>query len=423
MLAALATMVETRGLVGALLRRRLEALWMNAGNRAIDRLLRSVFGDHRVLVTQLDGTLEQTRMEVEDVAGIGLAPGRTAKQQRELAVGLGLFGEIVVDQQSVLAFVVHEVFGHRRTRVRGDVLKRRRVRGSRRYHDRVIERAVLGELVDHADHGRLLQADRDVNADHAGALLIENRVDGNRCLSGLAVADDQLALAAADRDHRVNRLDPGLERLVHGLTAGDTRRLVLERTAMRSFDHPLAVQRPAERIDHAADERLAARNTQELAGPADLVPFLDVEIVAEDDDTHRALFEVEHLAELAVGELELLTRHGVGQAIDTRNPITDLEHAADFAEVYRALIVSDLLGQNRRDLVHVEFHLDVSTLPGCLRNFGLIIDRGQTLDVLGGAVEQAARHDVEFARNTPIQLSITGLEDQPANDLGVHPLE
>jgi hypothetical protein len=37
-----------------------------------------------------------------------------------------------------------------------------------------------------------------------------------RGLAGLAVADDQLALAAADRDHRVDRLDAGLQRLVTG---------------------------------------------------------------------------------------------------------------------------------------------------------------------------------------------------------------
>ena len=61
--------------------------------------------------------------------------------------------------------------------------------------------------------GRLLLADRDVDALNAGGLLVDDRVDRHRGLAGLAVADDQLALAAADRDHRVDRLVAGLHRL------------------------------------------------------------------------------------------------------------------------------------------------------------------------------------------------------------------
>ena len=57
------------------------------------------------------------------------------------------------------------------------------------------------------------------------ALLVDDRVDRDGGLAGLAVADDQLALAAADRDHRVDGLDAGLERLVDGLALDDARRL------------------------------------------------------------------------------------------------------------------------------------------------------------------------------------------------------
>ena len=72
----------------------------------------------------------------------------------------------------------------------------------------------------------LLLADRDVDAVErpivrvAGrfgrpveARLADDRVDADGGLAGRAVADDQLALAAADRDHRVDRHDAGLHRL------------------------------------------------------------------------------------------------------------------------------------------------------------------------------------------------------------------
>src|SRR3546814_4607511 len=64
---------------------------------------------------------------------------------------------------------------------------------------------------------RLLLADRDVEAEHVLPLLIQDRIDRDRGLADAAVADDQLALTATDRDHRVDRLHAGLHRLVHAL--------------------------------------------------------------------------------------------------------------------------------------------------------------------------------------------------------------
>ena len=64
--------------------------------------------------------------------------------------------------------------------------------------------------------GRLL-ADRRRRCRKVLALLVDDRVDRHGGLAGLAVADDQLALAAADRHHRVDRLEAGLHRLRHRL--------------------------------------------------------------------------------------------------------------------------------------------------------------------------------------------------------------
>jgi hypothetical protein len=61
-------------------------------------------------------------VQVEDVAGVGLAARRTAQQQRHGAVGLGLLGEVVEDDQHVLA-VVHPVLADGRAGVRARYLK------------------------------------------------------------------------------------------------------------------------------------------------------------------------------------------------------------------------------------------------------------------------------------------------------------
>ncbi len=45
--------------------------------------------------------------------------------------------------------------------------------------------------------------------------------------------------------------------------------------ALGGDDRALAVERIAERIDHAAEQGVADRHAQQLAGAADFVPFVD----------------------------------------------------------------------------------------------------------------------------------------------------
>ncbi len=61
------------------------------------------------------------------------------------------------------------------------------------------------------------------------------------------------------------------------------RRLEFEVAALGRGDVTLAVERPPERVDDAAEEAVADRDRQHLAGPADLLALLDVLRVAEDD--------------------------------------------------------------------------------------------------------------------------------------------
>ena len=131
--------------------------------------------------------------------------------------------------------------------------------GGRRDDDRVLHRALLAQLLDHLRDRRALLADGDVDADDVLALLVDDRVDRDGGLARLAVADDQLALAAADRHQRVERLEAGLQRLLHGLAVDDAGRLELERPGLGRLDRRAAVERVAERVDDAADQRLADR--------------------------------------------------------------------------------------------------------------------------------------------------------------------
>ena len=79
------------------------------------------------------------------------------------------------------------------------------------------------------------------------------------------------------------------------------------------------------------------------AGAADFVAFGDVQVVAEDDDADRVLFQVERQADRAVGELDHLAGHDAGQAVDAGDAVADFQHAADFADVDLRREVLDFL--------------------------------------------------------------------------------
>ena len=64
-----------------------------------------------LLVGELGGALQEAAVQVEHVARVGLAPRRAAEQERELPVGHGLLGEVVVDDERMPAAVA-EVLGH-----------------------------------------------------------------------------------------------------------------------------------------------------------------------------------------------------------------------------------------------------------------------------------------------------------------------
>ncbi len=274
-------------------------------------------------------------MQVEDIARVGLATRRAAQQQRHLAVGECVLGEVVVDAQRGLA-VIEEVLGHRAARVGREELHGRGLVGGGGDDDRVLHRAVLAQRLGDLHDGRHALADRDVHGDDAGALVVDDRVERDRGLADLAVADDQLALAAADRDHRVDRLEAGLHRLGDRLALHDAGRLELRRALRARVDVALAVERVAERVDDAAQQLLADGDLEQRAGPLDGVAFLDQLPVAEQHDADVVGLEVQRQAGDVVRQLEHLERHAVLEAVDAGDAVADGEDGADLGQLGRA---------------------------------------------------------------------------------------
>ena len=122
-------------------------------------------------------------------------------------------------------------------------------------------------------------------------------------------------------------------------------------------DRALAVDRLAERVDHAADQRVADRDRGDLAGALDLIVLADLLVLAEERDADVVLFEVEDDAADVVRELEQLAGHGAGQAVDARDAVTDGEHGAGLDDRDLLVVLLDLLADDLRDLFGLDFHV------------------------------------------------------------------
>ena len=265
-----------------------------------------------------------------------------------------MLGEVVVNQQRVFA-VVPEELAHGASRVGGDELKGRRIRGGRADDAGVVHGAEAFQLVHDLRNCGLLLADGHIEAEDrlirlVGGLLVDDRVDGESGLAGLAVADDQLPLPPADRDHRVDRLDSCLHRFLDGLTNHDSRRLDFDAAGLLAFHRPLSVQGLSEGIEHPSDNRIPYRDLHDPSGPLDRVALLDVRHLPQDRGAHVVLFEVQHHPEEPPGKLDEFPCHDLLQTVDPGDSVANGEDDAGFTVLDRLFVVCDLLLDDCADL-------------------------------------------------------------------------
>ncbi len=212
-------------------------------------------------------------------------------------------------------------------------------------------RVVFLEVLDHLGDGRFLLADGDVDAFHAGVLLADDRIDADRGLPDLAVADDQFALPPADGRHRVDRLEARVHRFVDRLAEDDPGGDHLDPAEFRRFDGTLAVQGGARGVDDAAEHRFADGDLGDLPGPLHDVAFLDMGNLAEHGHADVVRLEVQDHAENPSGEFEQLHGHGVLHAVDPGDAVADGEDRSRFADIQFFLVFLDLPGYDLADFL------------------------------------------------------------------------
>ena len=243
-------------------------------------------------------------------------------------MGGGVLGEIVDDDQRMLAAIA-KIFRHGEAGERRDPLQSGRARRARHDDDAALGRALGLDRLDGAPHARRLLAHGDVDADDVAALLVDDGVDGDRSLADGAVADDEFALAAPEREQGVHHDQAGLHRLGHQIAVDDLRRRPFDRLARIGGDRSLAVERTAKRVDDASEQGGPDRDPHDVAHAAHRVAGFDrIGVVQQNAADALGL---QHLgeAELALVEAHKFVEPRIRQSGHERDAVADLLDAPD----------------------------------------------------------------------------------------------
>ena len=108
------------------------------------------------------------------------------------------------------------------------------------------------------------------------------------------------------------------------------RGLNLQCAAGFRLDVALAVDRLAQWVDHTAEELVADRDRENLAGALDLLTLFELFEVTQDDRADAVFVQVERDAEDPAGELQELLGHHRRQTLNVCNAVPGINDGAHF---------------------------------------------------------------------------------------------
>mmetsp|Transcript_108989 Transcript_108989/g.150728 ORF Transcript_108989/g.150728 Transcript_108989/m.150728 type:complete len:396 (-) Transcript_108989:302-1489(-) len=251
-------------------------------------------------LVHLSCSFEETGMEIENITGVSLTTRRSSQKKGHLSVGNSLLGEIVIDNESVLA-VVSEVLTDSATGVRSQVLKRSGLGGGSSNNDRVLEGIRVSEELDNVSNSGSLLTNSNVDRVELlvdlivieSRLLVKDSINSNSGFTSLSVTNDELTLASTNRHKSINGLKTSLHRLVDGLSRHDTGSLKFDSLSLIRINGTLTIDGVTKSINNSTEKTFTERNIDDGTSSLDNITFLDFSIVTQDDDTNVVSLKVE----------------------------------------------------------------------------------------------------------------------------------
>ena len=175
-------------------------------------------------------------------------------------------------------------------------------------------------------NGGTLLTDCNVDALHTKTALVDDGVDRNSGLTGLTVTNDEFALSTTNWGHCVDRLDAGLQWLVHWLATHDARSLDFHGAADCANDVTLTVDGRTKCVDNATKHRVTNWDGENATSCFNSLAFFNGVCFAEHNYTDEIFIKVESETNGSVLELKKFVHHAIRQA---RNAGDTVAHFCD----------------------------------------------------------------------------------------------
>ena len=213
---------------------------------------------------------------------------------------------------------------------------------------------MLLELPHHVGDGGHLLSNRHVDAGHVLAFLVDDRVNRDGRFTDLTVTDDELPLAPAYRDHRVNALQTRLHRLVHGLPRDNAGGYLFNGVRFRRPQIAATVDGVTQRVDHPAHQFPAHRHFKDATRASCRLTFGEVLIVPQHHGAYGVALKVQGETKAPGGELDHLPVAGFCHAVNPDNAVGNAHDRAFVARFGLEIHRRDALLNNVADLGRVQ---------------------------------------------------------------------
>ncbi len=298
-------------------------------------------------------------MHIENISRVGFASRWTTEDERDLPIRPRMFGEIIIDHEHILP-LIHEIFTDGTSGIRREVRECRRIRCSRDDDRRKCHRPRLLQFRDDSCDLGFLLSDSDIDTSDVLSFLIDDCIDSDGGLPRLTITDDEFALSTTDRNESVDRLDTGLNRLVHGLSRGDARGDFLHRIMFHCRDRTLTIDRKSERIHYAPHHLVRDRYRENSFRSFHDISFFQCTRLREEHHTDFIFFEVQYHTDNRLASrrhaFHHFLREDIRQSRNACHTIAHFEHGSYFLARYFVFETGNLLLQFFNEWISHIFH-------------------------------------------------------------------
>ena len=276
-----------------------------------------------------------------------------------------MLGQIIINAQAVAAltiliFSIHKILCHSNTGIRSQILQRSRISSCSSYYDTIFHSTGIFQGLYQAGYGGSLLTNSYIYADTVLALLVQNGIYGNSSLTSTTVTDNQLTLTTADWYQSIQCLDTSLERLMYRLSVCNTRSIKLNWTSLSSRNRSLAINRTAQGIYYTANHGLTYRNLHNSSSSLYLSTFLNLGFATKNNGTYVVLLQVQNQTIYIITEIQQLPSHGLVQAMNMGNTVTDFDNRANFINIQINSIIFNLILDNGCYFFRIHLHTSLS---------------------------------------------------------------